>query len=59
MFNVYIQNACHGQMYRPSPAGSKGGGGGGVCTGGYKGVRALRPESVAGGGIENPAENSL
>ena len=30
--------------------GSKGGGGGGACTGGYKGVRAVRPESVTGGG---------
>ena len=26
-----------------------GGGGGTACTGGYKGVRAVRPESVAGG----------
>ena len=26
------------------------GGGGGACTGGYKGVRTVRPESVAGGG---------
>ena len=26
------------------------GGGGGACTGGYKGVRAVRPDSVAGGG---------
>ena len=25
-------------------------GGGAACTGGYKGVRAVRPESVAGGG---------
>ena len=25
-------------------------GGGSVCTGGYKGVQAVRPESVAGGG---------
>ena len=33
-------------------AGSKGGGGGGTdCTGGYKGVRAVRLESVAGGGV--------
>ena len=28
--------------------GSKGGGT--ACTGGYKGIRAVRPESVAGGG---------
>ena len=27
-----------------------GGGVGGACTGGYKGVRTVRPESVAGGG---------
>ena len=27
-----------------------GGGGGTACTGGYKGVRAVRPESVAGRG---------
>ena len=27
-----------------------GGGGGGACIGGYNGVRAVRPESVAGGG---------
>ena len=29
---------------------SAGGGGGGRCTSRYKGVRAVRPESVAGGG---------
>ena len=27
-----------------------GGGEGTTCTGGYKGVRAVRPETVAGGG---------
>ena len=28
----------------------RGGGGETACTGGYKGVRAVQPESVAGGG---------
>ena len=37
------------------PSGVRGGGGGGgACTGGYKGVRAVRPESVAGGGWVRP-----
>ena len=38
-----------------SGTGEQKGGGEGLrgtaCTGGYKGVRAVRPESVAGGGI--------
>ena len=57
MFNLphseqaVVAHACHGHMYR--------GGGGGemwagvrgtACTGGYKGVRAVLPEWVAGGG---------
>ena len=49
-------HACHGHRYRPSPVplsgtGKKGEGGGETaCTGGYTGVLAVRPESVAGGG---------
>ena len=39
---------CPGQEIKKGGGGSKG-----VfdCTGGYKGVRAVRPESVAGGGL--------
>ena len=49
MFNVHIQS-------KPVPlsgTGKKGGRSkrvGTSCTGGYNGVRAVRPESVAGGG---------
>ena len=50
-------HACHRHRYRSSlvplsGTGKKSGGGskGDRLTGGYKGVRAVRPESVAGGG---------
>ena len=50
-------HACHGHRYPvpQSATGKKGsggskGGGGTACTGGYKEVGAVRPESVAGGG---------
>ena len=53
-----VAQACHGHRYQPlsvplSGTGKKEGGGskgGTTCTGGYKGVRAVRPESVAVGG---------
>ena len=41
VFNVHIQS-----KYRVSGTER----GGTACTGGYKGVRAVQPESVAGGG---------
>ena len=48
MFNVHIRQFLYpGQGGKGR--GSKGGGGG-ACTGGYKGVQAVQPESVAGGG---------
>ena len=45
VFNVHIQSKLSG-------TGGKVGQGvrGSACTGGYKGVRAVRPESVTGGG---------
>ena len=60
-------HACHGHRYRPLPVplsgrGEKKGGGskGGIaCTGWYKEVRAVRPESVAGGGANVSATHSL
>ena len=49
-----VVHACHGHRYRPSSVPlsgtgkkKKGEGVSGTC--GYKGVRAVRPESVAGG----------
>ena len=61
MSKVHIQSKLLSRtpviMSRPqvlSGTGSKkkkGGGGGTDCTGRYKGVRTVRPESVAGGGI--------
>ena len=51
-----VAHACHGHRYQPSPVllfvtGKKEGGGskeGTACTGGYKGVQAVQPGSVAG-----------
>ena len=45
MFNMH-RFLCTGQGKK------KGGGGGVTCTGGYKGVQAVQPESVAGRGFE-------
>ena len=57
MFNVHSEqavaaHACHGLRYPLSGTGRKKGEGvtGTACTCGYKGVRAVRPESVAGRG---------
>ena len=56
---TYRARCCSARLSRaqvPAPLSGKGenrGGGskgGGACTGGYKGVRAVRPESVAGEG---------
>ena len=52
-------HACHGYNYLPVPMNGtgkkkegriKGGGGRSACTGGYKGVQAVQPELVSGGG---------
>ena len=53
-----VAHACHGHRYRLSPVPLSGTGkkkrgrekGGAACTGGCKGVWAVRPEYVAGGG---------
>ena len=58
MFNVHIQSKlCSARLSRAQAGssvrdGGKGEGisGGTFCNGGYNGVRAVRPESVAGGG---------
>ena len=60
VFSVHIQNTpvtCTGtgsfvRDWNKDGEGVRGGGskGGGACTGEYKGVQAVRPESVAGGG---------
>ena len=41
--SAVVAHACHGHRYRPSPVPLSG-------AGGYNGVRAVRLESVAGGG---------
>ena len=47
-------------MSTATGTGTKGGGnkGGTACTDGYKGVRAVRPESVAGGGWFEKEKNA-
>ena len=56
LFNMHseqaaVAHACHGHRYLCPGQGKKGGGKRGTAsTGGYKGVRAVQPESVAGGG---------
>ena len=53
---AFRASCCSARLFRvPIPLSGtgkkKGGSNGGIaCTGGYKGVRAVRPESVAGGG---------
>ena len=56
MFNVHIQSTSTAvplsRTRNKKEGGIKGvrGGGGTACTSGYRRVRAVRPESVAGGG---------
>ena len=57
---TFRERCCCARLLRaevPAVAGSsvrdrkkKGGGGGTACTDGYKGVQAVQPDSVAGGG---------